>query len=58
MKSFHSFIQHLDESKAKSGKDYDEFFQKKLEEWEVESIGQLSKKGKKYFFEEIEKEWK
>lgn len=50
-------IEFKDLNEANKGKEYDEFFKKKLKEWEVDSLEELSQKAKKYFFEEIEKEW-
>jgi len=38
--------------------DYDNFFKKKLKEWNVTSPSELSKEDKKKFFNEVEKEWK
>jgi len=37
---------------------YQEFFKKKLKEFGVKSVSQLSDEEKKKFFNQIEKEWK
>lgn len=37
---------------------YQEFFKKKMKEWDISSPEDLSDEDKKKFFNEIEKEWK
>jgi len=37
---------------------YEEFFKKKLKEWNISSPTELSDEDKKKFFEQIKNEWK
>jgi len=54
MKNFTEFIVEEKNQKEK----YQAFFRKKLKEWEIESVVDLSTEDKKKFFNEIESEWK
>lgn len=44
---------------AESGgkEEYQKYFQKKLDKWEVKSPADLSEEDKKKFFEEVDKGW-
>lgn len=37
---------------------YDEFFEKKMKEWNIDSPDELSDKEKKKFFDEVDRQWK
>lgn len=38
--------------------DYNEFFRKKMKEWGIDEITDLSDDDKTKFFDEVKKEWK
>lgn len=47
-----------DIARAKSNdKEYKAFFMKKMKEWNIKSIEDLSDEDKKKFFDEIDREW-
>lgn len=47
----------LNEEIKKDGKDYKDFFNKKLKKYGVESPEDLSDKDRKKFFDEVDKDW-
>ena len=55
MKKLTNFINEAEKSKKQ--KEYQEFFDKKLKKFDVDSPAKLSDADKKKFFNEIEKEW-
>jgi len=55
MKKLTNFINEAEKSKKQ--KEYQEFFTKKLKEFDVKSPAELSDADKKKFFNEIDKEW-
>jgi hypothetical protein len=55
MKTITEFL--IESEKTEKQKEYQEFFSKKLKEFDVESPADLSVEDKKRFFNEVEKEW-
>lgn len=55
MKKLTNFINEAEKSKKQ--KEYQEFFTKKLKEFDVKSPAELSDADKKKFFNEVDKEW-
>lgn len=53
-----TYIKNCSNYLNESESDYQEFFKKKLEEYEVDSPNDLSDTDKKKFFNEIKSEWK
>ena len=48
----------IDRILNEKNKDYEKFFEKKMKEWGIKSPAELSKKERKKFFNEIDREYK
>lgn len=53
-KFFDKYLKTVTEEK---GETYDDFFKRKLGEWKVSGVTDLSDEDKKKFFDEVDAEW-
>lgn len=51
-------IGKIDRILSEKNRDYEKFFEKKMKEWGIKSPADLSKKDRKKFFDQIDREWK